>query len=158
MRSRPSGRQSIENGSPSTRATISRVPAASKARTSPAAQSHIQNRPSCHRGDSPIWIPVAKSSVIAPQHRAPPVAGSVMRNNGECGSAAAPWPQLAEGQCGIDDGVESDVDDEQYEPAAGGQAGGGQNAHGPGARTVAAFQCLERLRAMSRRDLTYTNC
>jgi len=28
----------------------------------PAFQSHI--RPSCHRGDSPIWIPVANSSVI----------------------------------------------------------------------------------------------
>src|SRR6516164_4559004 len=65
--SRSSGSQSIENGSPSTRATTSRLPSASKTRTSPATQSHIQNRPSCHRGDSPIWIPVAKSSVIAEQ-------------------------------------------------------------------------------------------
>ena len=48
--SRPSGSQSIENGSPSTRATTSRFPSASKTSTSPAIQSHIQNRPSCHRG------------------------------------------------------------------------------------------------------------
>ena len=63
MRSWPSGSQSIENGSPSTRATTSRFPSASNTRTSPATQSHIQNRPSCHRGDSPIWIPDAKRSV-----------------------------------------------------------------------------------------------
>ena len=61
---RPSGSQSIENGSPSTRAMTSREPSALKASTSPAIQSHIQNRPSCHRGDSPIWIPVAKISVM----------------------------------------------------------------------------------------------
>ena len=62
---RPSGSQSMENGSPSTRATTSRSPAAENARTSPATQSHIQNRPSCHRGDSPICIPlVAKISVM----------------------------------------------------------------------------------------------
>src|SRR5918993_3176322 len=65
--SRPSGSQSIENGSPSTRATTSRFPSASKTSTSPASQSHIQNRPSCQRGDSPIWIPVAKTSVIPGQ-------------------------------------------------------------------------------------------
>src|SRR5689334_24966102 len=53
----------MENGSPSTRATTSRVPSGAKARTSPALQSHIQNRPSCQRGDSPIRMPVAKVSV-----------------------------------------------------------------------------------------------
>lgn len=63
--SRPSGSQSIENGRPSTRATTSRDPSASKASTSPAGQSHIQNRPSCHRGDSPIRIPAAKISVMS---------------------------------------------------------------------------------------------
>src|SRR5438132_8388053 len=60
---RPSGSQSIENGSPSTRAMTSRLPSVPKASTSPASQSHIQKRPPCHRGDSPIWIPVAKMSV-----------------------------------------------------------------------------------------------
>src|SRR6188508_3084073 len=54
----------MENGSPSTRATTSRSPLASNASTSPATQSHIQNRPSCHRGDSPIWSPVAKICVM----------------------------------------------------------------------------------------------
>ena len=39
-------------------------PSASNASTSPASQSHIQNRPSCQRGDSPIWMPVAKVSVM----------------------------------------------------------------------------------------------
>ena len=63
--SSPSGSQSIENGSPSTRATTSRSPSASNASTSPASQSHIQNRPSCHRGDSPIWMPVAKTRSCA---------------------------------------------------------------------------------------------
>src|SRR5262245_60702102 len=63
--SRPSPSQSIENGSPSTRVITSPLPSASNANTSPAIQSHIQNRPSCHRGDSPMCSPVAKSSVIA---------------------------------------------------------------------------------------------
>src|ERR671911_525071 len=69
--SRPSGGQSIENGSPSTRATTSRSPSASKTSTSPAIQSHIQNRWSCHRGDSPIRIPVANTSAIPDQTPAP---------------------------------------------------------------------------------------
>jgi hypothetical protein len=80
--SRPSGSQSIENGSPSTRATTSRFPSASKTSTSPASQSHIQNRPSCHRGDSPIWIPVANTSVMPEQT---PAAATSHRS-----SAAAP--------------------------------------------------------------------
>lgn len=63
----PSGSQSIENGSPSARVTTSRPPSVSKASTSPATQSHIQNRPSCQRGDSPIWSPVAKISVMPQQ-------------------------------------------------------------------------------------------
>src|SRR5207237_5761252 len=45
----------------------SRLPSAPKASTSPASQSHIQKRPSCHRGDSPIRIPVAKMSVTPEQ-------------------------------------------------------------------------------------------
>src|SRR5438874_13027597 len=59
---RPSGSQSIENGSPSTRAMTSRLPSLPNASTSPASQSHIQKRPPCHRGDSPILIPAAKIS------------------------------------------------------------------------------------------------
>src|SRR4051794_33967522 len=55
----------MENGRPSTSATTSRRPSASNTRISPASQSHIQNRPSCHRGDSPICSPVAKISAIA---------------------------------------------------------------------------------------------
>src|ERR687898_2766057 len=77
--SRPSGSQSIENGSPSTRATTSRVPSASKTSTSPANQSHIQNLPSCHRGGSPIWIPVARTSAIPEQT---PMAATSHRSSG----------------------------------------------------------------------------
>src|SRR4051794_17807146 len=67
MTSRPSGSQSMENGSPSTRASTRREPSAEKDSTSPASQSHIQNRPSCHRGDSPIWMPAAKISLMTVQ-------------------------------------------------------------------------------------------
>src|SRR5690242_1796372 len=42
----------------------SRHPSAPKARTSPAIQSDIHRRPSCHRGDSPIRSPVAKVFVM----------------------------------------------------------------------------------------------
>src|SRR5205823_4361180 len=72
--SRPSSSQSIEKGSPATRATTSRLPSASNTSTSPASQSHIQNRPSCQRGDSPIWIPVAYTSAI--QEQTPTAAAS----------------------------------------------------------------------------------
>jgi len=58
----PSGSQSIENGSPSTRAMTSRL-RRSEGQHLARQQSHIQKRPPCHRGDSPIWIPVAKMSV-----------------------------------------------------------------------------------------------
>ena len=70
------------------------------------------------------------------------------------GSAASAWPQFAEGECGVDDGVEADEDDEQHEPAVAGEARRGQDAHGDGAPTVAAFQCLERPSAMSMSDST----
>src|SRR5207249_1030376 len=63
---RPSGSQSMENGSPSTRAMTSRLPSVPNASTSPASQSHIQRRPSCHRGHSPIRMPVAD---VAPVER-----------------------------------------------------------------------------------------
>jgi hypothetical protein len=43
----------------------------SKASTSPATQSHIQDRPSSHREDSPISIPQPNSSLIA-HRRLPP--------------------------------------------------------------------------------------
>src|SRR4051794_23070516 len=43
--SRPSDNQSIEDGNPSTRASTRRPPEDEKDSTSPANQSHIQNRP-----------------------------------------------------------------------------------------------------------------
>src|SRR5436190_10062455 len=73
-------------------------------------------------------------------------------------SAASAWPQLAEGECCVHDRVEADVDDEQCKPATGGQARCGKDAHGCGASTVAAFQRLERPRAMSMSDVRKTSC
>ena len=53
---RPSGNQSKQNGSPSTRATTSACPS-STTMTSPATQSANHTRPSCQRTDSPRTIP-----------------------------------------------------------------------------------------------------
>src|SRR3954451_3779706 len=63
---RPSGSQSTEKGNPVIFSSTRRLPLASYDDTSPATQSHTQSRPSCHRGDSPIRNPVAKTSTSPP--------------------------------------------------------------------------------------------
>src|SRR5947209_12774908 len=72
------------------------------------------------------------------------------------GSTPAARPQLAEGEQGVHDRVEGDVDVEQLEPAIGDDARG--HSHATDLTTVAAFQCFERPVAMSTSDFTYTAC